>query len=75
MSVSNFDELIQQVKQENVKNGLKKKVAVMCADDEEVLAAMAEAYNSEWLMLFLLVTRPIYLKCLRRQASMFLRWK
>ncbi len=46
MIVSNFDELIQKVKQQNIKDGTKKKVAVMCADDEEVLSAMAEAYNS-----------------------------
>jgi phosphate butyryltransferase len=47
MSVSNFDELIQEVKQQNIKDGAKRKVAVMCADDEEVLSAMVEAYNSE----------------------------
>ncbi len=46
MTVSNFDELIQQVKQKNVKDGGKKKVAVMCADDEEVLAALVEARDS-----------------------------
>ncbi|MEI6079587.1 MAG: bifunctional enoyl-CoA hydratase/phosphate acetyltransferase [bacterium] len=46
MRVSNFDELIQQVKQENARTGGKKKVAVMCADDEEVLAALVEARNS-----------------------------
>lgn len=46
MRVSNFDELIQLVKQQNVKDGSKRKVAVMCADDEEVLAALVEARNS-----------------------------
>ena len=46
MRVSSFDELIQQVKQKNVKEGGKKKVAVMCADDEEVLAALVEARDS-----------------------------
>ncbi|MCX6112904.1 MAG: phosphate acyltransferase [Proteobacteria bacterium] len=46
MRVSNFDELIQLVKQKNVKDGGKKKVAVMCADDEEVLAALVEARDS-----------------------------
>jgi len=46
MRVSNFDELIQLVKQSNIKDGGKKKVAVMCADDEEVLAALVEARDS-----------------------------
>ncbi len=46
MRVSSFDELIQQVKQKNAKEGGKKKVAVMCADDEEVLAALVEARDS-----------------------------
>jgi len=46
MSVSNFDELIQLVKKNNVKEGGKRKVAVMCADDEEVLAALIEARDS-----------------------------
>jgi phosphate butyryltransferase len=41
MSVSSFDELIRKVQEEN-KNS-RKKVAVMCADDEEVLLALAEA--------------------------------
>jgi phosphate butyryltransferase len=46
MHVSNFDELIQLVKQDNIKNGGKRKVAVMCADDEEVLEALVEARDS-----------------------------
>lgn len=46
MRVTNFDELIQLVKQQNVKEGGKRKVAVMCADDEEVLAALVEARNN-----------------------------
>ncbi|MFH1224154.1 MAG: bifunctional enoyl-CoA hydratase/phosphate acetyltransferase [Pseudomonadota bacterium] len=46
MHVANFDELIQQVKQQNLKEGGKRKVAVMCADDEEVLSALVEARDN-----------------------------
>jgi phosphate butyryltransferase len=62
MSVSNFDELIQLVKQSNVKEGGKRKVAVMCADDEEVLAAVIEARNSGVADAFLVGNKPNILK-------------
>lgn len=62
MSVSNFDELIQQVKQFNIKAGSKRKVAVMCADDEEVLAALAEARNSGVADAFLVGNKESILK-------------
>ena len=62
MSVSNFDELIQQVKQSNVKEGGKRKVAVMCADDEEVLAALVEARDSGIADSFLVGNKPNILK-------------
>lgn len=42
MLVSNFDELIKKA-QGNKLNSKNRKVAVMCADDEEVLAAVGEA--------------------------------
>jgi phosphate butyryltransferase len=43
MSVSSFDELIKHVQNINDKNKDRKKIAVMCADDEEVLIAVEEA--------------------------------
>lgn len=62
MSISNFDELIQLVKQSNVKEGGKRKVAVMCADDEEVLAAVIEARDSGVADAFLVGNKPNILK-------------
>jgi phosphate butyryltransferase len=62
MSVSNFDELIQLVKQSNVKEGGKRKVAVMCADDEEVLAALVEARDSGIADAILVGNKPNILK-------------
>ena len=62
MSVSNFDELIQLVKQANVKEGGKRKVAVMCADDEEVLAALVEARDSGVADSILVGNKPNILK-------------
>jgi len=46
MRIANFDELIQVVKQHNLKEGGKRKVVVMCADDEEVIAALVEARDN-----------------------------
>ncbi|MEI6092505.1 MAG: bifunctional enoyl-CoA hydratase/phosphate acetyltransferase [bacterium] len=62
MRVSNFDELIQMVKQQNAKDGSKRKVAVMCADDEEVLAAVVEARNSGVADAFLVGNKANILK-------------
>jgi len=41
--MKNFDELIKIAQSNKLANGANKKVAVMCADDEEVLAAIYEA--------------------------------
>jgi len=41
--MKNFDELIKKAQSNKLANGANKKVAVMCADDEEVLAAIYEA--------------------------------
>ncbi|MBN1114669.1 MAG: phosphate butyryltransferase [Oligoflexia bacterium] len=43
MAVSSFDELILEARKKRDKDGNRRKVVVMCAADEEVLAAVAEA--------------------------------
>lgn len=47
MLVKNFDELINKAKSNVFSDGSRRKVAVMCADDEEVLAALSEAKEKE----------------------------